>query len=373
VPQRRLGEETWSLEPLALESLYQKIKAGGVPLATFSPAKPCRGLMTGYNDAFLIDTAARDQLIKAEPRAASFIKRYLRGQDMRRWSPDWAGLWVILLKSSGDHAWPWARMAEHEAEKCFAETYPPLFARFKAMEGALRQRTDKGRFWWELRSCAYYDAFAAPKIIYQEIQFHSSYALDRGGLLLNNKGFFLGHDDPWLLAVLNSPLMWWHNWRYLVHMKDDALSPAAVKMEQLPIAVPDDEARRIAEEDVPQLVAFVQEDREARAGVLDALKTQMNVDAPGQKLRAFDELSRDDFLAEVKRRRPKAFGKRKPAELKYLREIYEEVALPIQDRRRRALAIERRLAALVNRAYGLTPDEVELYWSTAPPRMPVGR
>ena len=28
---------------------------------------------------------------------------------------------------------------------------------------------------------------------------------------------------------------------------------------------------------------------------------------------------------------------------------------------------------LVNAAYGLTPDEVELMWATAPPRMPVGR
>jgi len=60
-------------------------------------------------------------------------------------------------------------------------------------------------------------------------------------------------------------------------------------------------------------------------------------------------------------------------DLKYLRALYDENAVPIQARRQQALAMERRLAELVNRAYGLTADEVDLLWSTAPPRMPVGR
>ena len=156
-------------------------------------------------------------------------------------------------------------------------------------------------------------------------------------------------------------------------MKDEALKPAAVKMDQLPIASPDDESRLLAEEYVPQLVKFVHDDNETRSGVLDALATQLSVEAPGQKLQAFEALSRDEFLAEVTKRRPRAAGKLKPADLKYLREIYDENAAPIQDHRRRALTMERRLADLVNRAYGLTPDEIELLWSTAPPRMPVGR
>jgi hypothetical protein len=156
-------------------------------------------------------------------------------------------------------------------------------------------------------------------------------------------------------------------------MKDEALSPSGTKMEQLPIASPDDESRLLAEEYVPQLVKFVQEDLELRSGVLDALTTQMSVATPGNKLQAFEALTRDEFLAEVTKRRPKAAGKLKPADLKYLREIYDENAAPIQDHRRKALVMEKRLADLVNRAYGLTLEDIELLWSTAPPRMPVGR
>jgi hypothetical protein len=212
-----------------------------------------------------------------------------------------------------------------------------------------------------------------PKIVYQVIQFHPAYGMDSDGMFLNDKGFFVATSDAWLLAVLNSPLMWWHNWRYLGHMKDEALNPAAVKMEQLPIATPDDETRRIAEQDVPQLVAFVKEDHEGRFAVLDALRTQMNIETPGQKLEAFENLSRDGFVAEISKRRPKAAGKLKPADLKYLRELYDEYAVPIKKRRAQALVMERRLSELVNSAYGLTAEEVELLWATAPPRMPVGR
>ena len=60
-----------------------------------------------------------------------------------------------------------------------------------------------------------------------------------------------------------------------------------------------DRARKelgVAEDLVPQLVAFVREDHEARAGLLDALVSQMSVEAPGQRLQAFEALSRDDFL-----------------------------------------------------------------------------
>jgi hypothetical protein len=75
----------------------------------------------------------------------------------------------------------------------------------------------------------------------------------------------------------------------------------------------------------------------------------------------------------VKKRRPRSAGALTPATLKALRAGYSEQAAPVQQRAAEGLGLERRLAALVNAAYGLTPDDVELLWRSAPPRMPVGR
>jgi hypothetical protein len=59
--------------------------------------------------------------------------------------------------------------------------------------------------------------------------------------------------------------------------------------------------------------------------------------------------------------------------LRALRDGYAEQATPVRQRQAEALGLERRLADLVNQAYGLTPEDVELLWRTAPPRMPVGK
>jgi hypothetical protein len=78
-------------------------------------------------------------------------------------------------------------------------------------------------------------------------------------------------------------------------------------------------------------------------------------------------------LEEARKRRPRSLGTLTPAGLKGMRAGYTEQATPVRERKAEALRLERRLAALVNQAYGLTFEEVELLWRTAPPRMPVGR
>jgi hypothetical protein len=75
----------------------------------------------------------------------------------------------------------------------------------------------------------------------------------------------------------------------------------------------------------------------------------------------------------VRKRRPRALGKLSPAGLRALRDGYAEQAAPAQQGRAEALRLERRLAELVNAAYGVTPEDVALMWESAPPRMPVGR
>ncbi|MBN1453196.1 MAG: Eco57I restriction-modification methylase domain-containing protein [Anaerolineales bacterium] len=303
VKVNRFSAEPWSLESPAAETLMAKIQAIGVPLQEFIDGTPYRGILTGLNAAFLIDTPTRDQLIQQDPACEDIIRPYLRGQDIKRWTPEWAGLWMILLKSSENHTWPWSN-AGQRAEQVFADTYPSLHGHMKSLEAKLRRRSDQGRYWWELRSCAYYEAFERPKIMYQEIQFHSAFGFDQSAVLSNNKVFLLPDADLYLLAVLNAPLMWWYNWRFLPHMKDEALNPAGVKMVDLPIAVPTDALRAQIEPAAERLIALSKE-------------------SPSPTVEA-----------EMQR-------------------------------------FEQRLSDLVNQAYGLTPEEVDLLWRTAPPRMPV--
>jgi hypothetical protein len=381
LPRVSLTKESWILEPKPVMDLLEKIRRNGVPLAEYAGVKPYRGVLTGLNEAFLIDAATRDRLVSEHPPCAEIIKPYLRGQDVERWWSSPSDLFMILIKSSSDHVWPWSNAEEGKAEKIFAVTYPSLYHRFKPMETwtdpasgkprGLRPREDQGRFWWELRPCAYYEAFERPKLVYQEIQYHPCYALDIGGMFGNNKTFLLPTDNVSLLAILNSPLMWWFNWRFMPHMKDEALTPVAFKMEELPVAQlksGNDESVSLL---VKSLIVAAQATRQANTSIVDWLRAEFNFDKPGA-LTAPHTLEVDQFVGTIRKALPKP-RKLSAAEIARVRQEYTTTIGPARRAAADALALERRLSELVNAAYGLTPDEIKLMWDTAPPRMPFGR
>jgi len=368
VPKKRFGSAAWSLETSAVDDLMAKVRERGVPLAEYAGVKPLYGIKTGLNEAFLIDTPTKERLVREDPRSAEIIKPYLRGQDIKRWSPEWRGLWMILLKSSGDHPWPWS--GADDPEETFQRTYPSLHAHMKSLEPKLRNRQDKGRFWWELRSCAYYDVFEKPKIIHTDITWRPQFVAVHEPTYLLNTAYLWPTDDLWLLAVVNSPLLWSYMWRNATHGKDEALRLIYSFTKTLPIAPPTDEARGEAEEAVGRLIELSTAEREARRDTLDWLRVEFGVGKPGQKLEDFAALDADAFVEEVRKRRPKGEGRLTPGSLRDLRAGYEEGAAPVREARAEAARLERRLSDLVNDAYGLTPEEVNLLWSTAPPRMP---
>jgi hypothetical protein len=240
--------------------------------------------------------------------------------------------------------------------------------------GAWPGRAPGRHAWYELQSTVnYWPLFEQPKILYQEIQFHPQYALSDSPIYGNNKVFLLPTADLYLLAVLNSPLMWWHNWRYLPHMKDEALNPAGFRMETLPIAEPTPALRTEVEDRVAALLALTAESRNQQHELLNWLRLEFGVEKPGQQLENFAHLSGDALVAEVRKRRPKTAPRLTPSAITELTHTHAHYAGPAQHREVERRQLEQRLSNLVNQAYRLTEAEIELLWRTAPPRMPGGQ
>ncbi|MBL8550504.1 MAG: hypothetical protein JNJ73_11010 [Hyphomonadaceae bacterium] len=217
-----------------------------------------------------------------------------------------------------------------------------------------------------MRSCAYYDAFERPKIVYQEIQYHSNFAIDRAGRLGNNKTFLLTTNGPEILVALNSPIMLWHNWRYLPHMKDGALTPVAFKMEALPLPQFDDAARASAADLSNQASAAQRLVREAERAMLDWLRQGRGIKRPVGALASASGLDLDGFVTAVRSSLPKK-TKVTAADIAELRREHAATIEPARRARGEIFALERQLSELVNEVHGLTPDEVDLMWRTAPP------
>jgi len=366
VPLSQVSNSPWRLEPREVEDLIEKLRTVGIPLSEFSGCKPLYGVKTGCNEAFLIDTPTRNRILTSDPRSEEIIKPYLRGSDIQRWCPEWNNTWMIFTRRGID-------IDCYPAVKSYLSKFrTQLEPKPKSWKGERWPGRKSGLYlWYEIQDpVAYWKMFDKPKIFYQEIQFHPSYSLDSEGYYSNNKAFFITSQNLYLLAVLNSPLIWWHNWRYLPHMKDEALSPAGFLMESLPISNPSDSVRSQIELLTRRLLNNVESQKDARRNILDWLRVQYEIDKPSRKLRTPSDLDSDAFVTEVKKLR----GKKKPlsvAALRSLRDEYTRTIEPARAQAAEALNLERQISDLVNEAYGLTPDEVALMWKTAPPRMPI--
>ena len=244
VPHGNLRTARWQLEDASASDLLDRLTHSGVHLDSCGSRPIVRGLLSGFNEAFYVDTSCRDAMLATEPTSAPLFKKLLRGRDVKRWTISWADQWHIVIPSSQNRRWPWSGAAsELEAEKLFADAHPTIHAHLKRFESSLRARQDKGEYWWELRACDYYDDFESPKILVQCIAYYSQFALDVKGHYVNNKVLVIPTDDFYILAILNSRVIWWIVNRTFQHMKDEGLSVDVQFLRRLPIPDVSDELR----------------------------------------------------------------------------------------------------------------------------------
>ena len=249
VPQSELKPGGWQLEPPVKRRLLERLRKAGQPLGEYCKGRFYYGIKTGLNEAFVITREQRDALVAQDPQSAEIIKPFLRGRDVKRWNVEFEEQYLIKIESSENATHPWSGLPTDKAEIKFAKTHPAIYAWFTA-EGRRQQlidRTDQGRFFWELRSCAYWDLFAAPKIIYPDIYLHQSLAWDEAGLYCANTGYFIPNAEKWLTAVLNSSAIEWFYDQISTRMQGGYLRAFTDKMKALPIPNSTEEQRQIIE------------------------------------------------------------------------------------------------------------------------------
>jgi hypothetical protein len=368
LPLTQLGSDAWQLEPAGVSGLLAKIKAKGLPLAEYAGVKPYRGVVTGCNEAFLIDSATKDAIVRRSSKSAEIIYPYLRGQDIDRWCCEWADVWMIFTRRGIDiDAYP----AVKQYMEKFRNALEPKPADWKAADWPGRK---PGKYhWYEIQdSIDYWREFAKPKIMYQDIAWRPQFCFDKGGRMSNNTVHFVVSDDKWLLAVLNSPVAWWFSWRSAQHGKDEALRLFTDYMEFFPVAQPAPRSQETASAITDRLIEIAEHQQATRRQILDWLQVEHEVEKATLKLQSPFDMDCDGFVAEVRKVR----GRKKPlsaAALANLREEYARSIDPARALAAEALNLESEVSDFVNEAYGLTPEEVALMWETAPPRMPVTR
>ena len=217
IPQSACKEDQAFPPDMRTQSLKAKIESIGTPLKDWDISINY-GIKTGYNEAFIIDSAKREEILnnckdKSEKtRTSKLIKKMLRGRDIKRYSYEWAGLWLIIAKFG--------------SYKFLQKDYPAIYNHLLQYKDKLEKRgqctnkpaTDKKPYtgqhhWLELDNNPtdeYLSHFEKEKIVYSEIVRDAQFYLDSDKynpdrFYAEATSFILtGENLYYLLAILNS-------------------------------------------------------------------------------------------------------------------------------------------------------------------------
>ena len=202
--------EPWAILSSAELNLKRKIEAVGKPLKDWD-INIYRGIVTGCNEAFIIDEFKREELINSDPKSAEIIKPLLRGRDIQRYHVKHAGLYVLATGYDLDIPRRYPAIYEH------LETIGEQIesGKIKTRGKGLFDRDDQGVNWWNLRACAYYSEFDEEKIVYPETTHSANFFCDSGEFFLDKTCFMItGSDLKILVGLLSSTLMTFAYKRY---------------------------------------------------------------------------------------------------------------------------------------------------------------
>ncbi|MBP7069135.1 MAG: Eco57I restriction-modification methylase domain-containing protein [Methanothrix sp.] len=205
VNQLTLDDSGWSLADEATQALLDKLKGKGVPLGEYVGGKIYRGILTGLNEAFVIDAQTRERLIAEDPKSEELIKPFLAGRDIKRYRQPKSDKHVILMPRG------WTKEKSSNARDTLGwlkGNYPSVANHLLPFALAAGKRYDKGEYWWELRACDYYDEFEKPKIMLPDISNRGNFMLDENGSVYSaNTTYIISSSDKYLIGLLNSSLM----------------------------------------------------------------------------------------------------------------------------------------------------------------------
>ena len=201
-PSSFRSANSWVILSPIEQSIKQKIEAVGTPLKDWD-INIYRGVLTGYNDAFIITTEKRNEILDncasedERKRTEELIRPLLRGRDIKRYGYEWAGLWLINSHNG----------IKDRLHRIDIKEYPAVKAHLDLYLKQLEKRTDKGDTPYNLRKCAYLEDFSEHKIMYPNMTKYMPFYYDVKGFYQNDKSFMItGKHLSYLTAFLNSSL-----------------------------------------------------------------------------------------------------------------------------------------------------------------------
>ena len=207
------SSDSWVILSPIEQSIKRKIEAVGTPLKDWD-IQINYGIKTGYNDAFIINTEKRDEILSncqsedERTRTAELIRPILRGRDIKRYGYNWAGLYLIATFPSRHYD-----IEKYPAVKNYLlsfgiERLEQTGKEHNVNGEKIKARKKTNNKWFETQdSISYWEDFSKPKIVYPNMTKYMPFVYDEANFLTNQKCFIVtGQCMAFLTAFFNSSL-----------------------------------------------------------------------------------------------------------------------------------------------------------------------
>jgi len=260
-----LSDDIWRFTNPITTSILLKFKNADITLKEYTNGGIFRGVTTGLNKAFIVSNITYQEIINKDKNSSKLLKKMVEGDDFDKWELSHSGRYMVATGYDLD----------------IRESYPAVFDYLEQFKEELIKRQDKGRNYWNLRACDYYDALEKPKLIYYHTALNHKFYYDSDGYYLSNNCYFIADADKYLQAVLNSRLFGFVK-KYLFPAFGDAEKGGRVrldanKMNTLPIKKISEADKQLFAELVDEIMGATQKIKEYKS-LLDAAIKNDNFD-----------------------------------------------------------------------------------------------
>ena len=206
-------KESWVILSPIEQSIKKKIESAGVPLKDWDISINY-GIKTGFNDAFIISGEKREEILnncktkEERKKTDDLIRPILRGRDIKRYSYEYADLYLIATFPSKHYD-----IEEYPAVKEYLLTFgmerlEQTGKEYKKNGEKIKTRKKTNNKWFETQdSISYWDEFFQPHIGYCEIGIEMDACMIESGIFINNKIYMVtGNHLEFLILFFNSRL-----------------------------------------------------------------------------------------------------------------------------------------------------------------------
>lgn len=200
---QNLDDSSWILGSEVEKRILLSLRQKGISLKEYVNGKIYRGIVTGFNEAFVISEQIKDELISKDQKSIEIIKPYLAGKDIKRYEQPISNKFLIFTRRGIDiDTYP--AIKQHLLQYKTQLTPKP-----KDWKGAEWNGRKPGLYkWFEIQdSIEYWPSFEKNKILWPGISADvTSFALDKNNYYGNDNNQLIESDDLYLLGILNSKI-----------------------------------------------------------------------------------------------------------------------------------------------------------------------